>query len=358
MEVMKQKQWLQGEETRLFEEEISACLGVRRAIFVNSGSSALLVSAHALAERGVGEVICPSMGFPTLYSSLISAGFKPVIVDVDDTLTIDPGRVVDAITPQTKGIAVVHMAGNIGYLDELKRITDAYGLWLLEDNCDGFGGTYHGRKVGSIGTISVTSFHVAHIISSGQGGGVFTNDEGLADAAVSYRDWGRLVHFSDDAPGIPPLPDDHMQRYTYSRLGFNLSALELQAVLGRRQLKRIDEYVAARSRNYNAIRNTARGVGLFVPQINGNPAWFAAPLSCGGVMERSEVFRRLREAEIEYRNILSGNITLHPAFRGRLEIRGPLSVADYWGKHGFWVSCHSSLTEAEVQYLCDFFCSL
>ena len=355
--VMRERQWLQGEATHEFEQAAAAYQGCSRSVFVNSGSSALLVAAHALAEWGLGDVIVPAVQFPTLTSSVIHAGFHPVIVDIDDTLTIDPRRVEDAITPRTRGIAVVHTAGNVGHLQELRELAEGAGCWLLEDNCDGFGGELYGKKVGGFGTVSVTSLHVAHILSTGQGGLIFSDNDALANACVSYRDWGRRVGFDDTQPGIPPLPADHMQRYTYERLGFNLAPLELQAVLGLHQLKRLDAMVAARRRNYHAISLAAAVCGFKLPDqdADANPAWFATPFATYDDGERAGLFRALRQAKIEYRNILSGRLDLHPAFRGRVPVVGELPVADAWGRRGLWVSCHSSLRPDEIDRIAQFF---
>lgn len=361
-EAMSKPQWVGGEQTKAFEQELAAYQQVKRAVFVNSGSSALLVASHIFAERGQGEVIVPAIQFPTLQNSLIHAGFQPVVVDVDDTLTMDPLEAVKAVNENTRGIAVVHVAGNVANLLELRALANEFGLWLLEDNCDGFGGEYLGQRVGSFGDISVTSFHIAHIISTGQGGGIFTEQDDIADAAISYRDWGRMVDFDDNSSGIPPLPTDHLQRYTYTRLGFNLAPLEMQAVLGRRQLRGVDRIVLAREKNHVRIAQAAWEAGFEMPQVLGGsiPAWFSVPMrTTKRTPARSEVFKLLKKADIEYRNILSGRIDLHPAYReyavDQFGVLGDLPVADEWAKRGFWVSAHSSLTEEEVQYVCDFF---
>ena len=191
--VIKKNWWGLAEEGKNFEKELAEYLGVKHAIYVNSGSSALLSVFVALSKNkgDRDEIIVPATCFSTDISSIVFVGLKPVIVDVElDTFLIDPEKVKEKINPKTLGILAVHTAGNICNMDELTKIANENNLVLIEDNCDGLGGEWDGKKIGSFG-ISVASFHAAHIISTGQGGAVFTDDDNLAQKirelrAVSY----------------------------------------------------------------------------------------------------------------------------------------------------------------------------
>jgi CDP-6-deoxy-D-xylo-4-hexulose-3-dehydrase len=349
-------QWMLGKQTLRFETELANYQQLDHALFVNSGSSALLLAFHALRQHYPKKyVIVPAVQFPTLTSSLLLAGYLPYFVDVDKTLSISIEALQKINFKDVAGIVVVHVAGNIGRVDQLVDLTQKHQMFLLEDNCDGFGGGYLGRKIGSFGTISVTSFHMAHIISTGQGGAIFTNNADLFNLMKSYREWGRKTDFDDEAEGISPLPKDYLQRYTYITRGFNVTPLEFQAALGCNQLKRIDTFLAKRSYNYNLISRWAYEAGLNIVETvdHAFPAWFAVPLFSP---QRSQVIKKLKQWNIEFRNILTGNITYHPAYRTIYKAKSSnLSYANKVLNEGFWISCHSSLTCKELNYIQRFF---
>jgi dTDP-4-amino-4,6-dideoxygalactose transaminase len=172
------------------EREIAAYSGVRYAVAVNSGTSALLT---ALAGLGVGpgdEVIVPGYTFIASMSSIIYARAIPVLAEVDRTFNLDPADVRAKITPRTKAIMAVHMMGNPARLDELKMIADENRLLLIEDCAQAFGATYKGRPVGSIGHAGAFSFNVYKTITSGDGGMVVTDDEEAYRRCFAFHDQG------------------------------------------------------------------------------------------------------------------------------------------------------------------------
>ena len=264
-----------------------------------------------------------------------------------ETFLIDIEATKKAITDKTFGILAVHTAGNICDLEELDKICKEKNLVLIEDNCDGFGGDFNGKKVGSFG-ISATSFHAAHIISTGQGGAVFVNDD-LAKTIRSMRDWGRMPDFDDEEAGIPPLPEDYMQRYTYTEQGFNFNPIELPAAIGREQLKKVDRFKSARfgyvveiqvRRNWlSGCQSKPISQPLLVHNPDAAPVW----------KKRKAIFDKLKEAKIEFRNILASNIVLQPAYK---EISDKVFInADEIAKRGFWLSVHPSLKMADLKYI-------
>jgi len=351
--VLKRNWWGLDIEGKEFEKELAEYLGVRNAIFVNSGSSALLLIFQALSkiagERN--EIIVPATCFPTAISSIILAKFKPIIVDVElNTFLIDPEKVREKINPKTFGILAVHTAGNICNLDALIKICQWNKLVLIEDNCDGLGGNWAGKKVGSFG-ISATSFHAAHIISTGQGGAVFTNDDFLAEIIKSMRDWGRMVGFDDEKEGIPPLPEDYMQRYTYTEQGFNLNPIELQAAIGREQLKKIERFKIARKIAFDFLKEELTKLGFIVVENYplADPCWFTIPFLVPEGIERKIIFEKLKKANIEFRNILASNIALQPAYSYLTNETFP--NADVIAKRGLWISVHPSLKKQDLIYI-------
>ncbi len=172
------------------EEEIARYCGVRYAVAVNSGTSALLT---ALCGLGVGpgdEVIVPGYTFVASMSSVVHARAVPVLAEVDRSFNLDPEDVKTRITPRTKAIMAVHMMGNPARLDELKAIADVHGLFLIEDAAQAFGAKYRGRPVGSIGQAGAFSFNVYKTITSGDGGMVVTDNEEVYNRCFAFHDQG------------------------------------------------------------------------------------------------------------------------------------------------------------------------
>ena len=172
------------------EQEIARHIGVRYALAVNSGTSALLT---ALAALGVGpgdEVIVPGFTFIASISSIIYSKAVPVLAEIDKTFNLDPEDTEAKITPHTKAIMAVHMMGNPARLRELKTIADHHGVLLLEDCAQAFGASYRGQAVGSVGNAAACSFNVYKTITSGDGGMVLTNDEEVYRRAFAFHDQG------------------------------------------------------------------------------------------------------------------------------------------------------------------------
>jgi CDP-6-deoxy-D-xylo-4-hexulose-3-dehydrase len=350
--VLKKNWWQLAEEGKEFEKELAEYMGTKFAVFVNSGSSALLLAFMTLARQRDyrTEIIVPATCFPTAISAIVYAGFKPVVVDVDlKTFLIDPIEVEKAVNNKTFGILAVHVAGNICDMDRLQKIAYNHNLRIIEDNCDGFGGNWGGRKAGFI-NLSVASFHAAHIISTGQGGAVFTNSEWEYKKIKELRDWGRKVDFDDNKPSLPPLPEDYQQRYTYTDLGFNLNPIELQAAIGREQLKKIERFKKARKENFEYLKEELTKLGYQVVEKydKADPCWFTIPFLVPKEIPRKIITDRLNEAGIEYRNILASNIKLHPAYNW---LYGSFPNADEIARRGLWLPVHPSLKEEQLKYI-------
>jgi dTDP-4-amino-4,6-dideoxygalactose transaminase len=192
--------WVDGEITRRFEREMAKYLGVRFAIMCNSGSSANLLAVSALTSelfksnrlKPGDEVVTVSAGFPTTVNPIIQNGLIPVFVDINiGTYNVSPYLVDQAITDKTRAIFIAHTLGNPYDIDEIKEIAKLHNLWVIEDCADCIGAEFDGKKLGTFGNVSTTSFYPAHIMSVGEGGMVFTDSPMIAKAVRSFRDWGR-----------------------------------------------------------------------------------------------------------------------------------------------------------------------
>ncbi len=172
------------------EQEVARLSGVRYAVAVNSGTSALLVALGGLGIGPGDEVIVPGYTFVASMSSIVYARAIPVLAEVDRTLNLDPKDVERKITPRTKAIMAVHMLGNPARLDELKAVADEHGLLLIEDCAQAFGASYKGRPIGSIGHAGTFSFNVFKTITAGDGGMVITDDEEAHKRFFAFHDQG------------------------------------------------------------------------------------------------------------------------------------------------------------------------
>jgi dTDP-4-amino-4,6-dideoxygalactose transaminase len=213
------------------EQEVARYCGRKYAVAVNSGTSALLT---ALAGLGIGpgdEVIVPGYTFIASMSSVIFSRAVPVLAEIDRTFNLDPHDAEAKITPRTKAIMAVHMTGNPARLKELKAIADARGLFLIEDCAQAFGATYHGRPVGSIGTIGTFSFNVYKTITSGDGGMIVTDDEEIFKRCFAFHDQGHSPLRSGVEIGQRPF------------IGLDFRFTELQAAVLLAQLRKLPQIV-------------------------------------------------------------------------------------------------------------------
>ncbi|GAB5528005.1 MAG: DegT/DnrJ/EryC1/StrS family aminotransferase [Roseivirga sp.] len=226
------------------EKAITDTFGVKHAQLTSSGTTAL---STAMAVMGVGagdEVIMPTFTFVASFEAIIAAGATPVLVDIDETLCLDPKAVEAAITPNTKMVMPVHMCGSMAQMDQLQTICKKHNLLLLEDACQAIGGTFQGKKLGTIGHAGTFSFDFVKTITCGEGGVVLTNDETLYTNADHYSDHGH-DHIGSDRGA-----EDH------PFLGYNYRISELHAAVGLGQIRKLDQILATQ-KEHNAIIKAA-----------------------------------------------------------------------------------------------------
>ena len=224
------------------EKELENQLKVKHAQLVSSGTAAVSI---ALASAGIGagdEVIMPTFTFVASFEAIMMLGAIPILVDIDNTLTLDIEATKNAITPKTKAIMPIHMCGSMANLDALKEICNTKNLVLIEDSSQATGATYKGKPLGSIGDLGCLSLDFVKIITAGEGGAVLTNTEKF------YRN---ADHFSDH--GHDHVGNDRGAE-THPFLGYNFRISELHAAVGLAQLRRLDEFVAIQKKNYTIIR--------------------------------------------------------------------------------------------------------
>lgn len=224
------------------EQAICQTFGCQYAQLTSSGTAAL---STALAALGVGagdEVIMPTFTFVASFEAVLSVGAIPVLVDVDDTLTLDPDAVRAAITPRTKCIMPVHMCGSMADLDPLLTIARDNSISLLEDACQSIGGTYQGKALGTLGDAGTFSFDFVKMITCGEGGVVMTNRKDLYDKSDAYTDHGH------DHLGVDRGADLH------PFIGYNYRISELHAAVGLAQIRKLSQFLEIQKRNHAALK--------------------------------------------------------------------------------------------------------
>lgn len=248
------------------EQELQDRLGVKHAQLTSSGTTALNV---ALAVLGVGagdEVIMPTFTFVASFESILAAGATPILVEIDDTLTLDPKAVEAAITPKTKVVMPVHMCGSMADLDALKSICEKHNIYLLEDACQAFAGTYKGKALGSIGDVGCFSFDYVKTITCGEGGAVITNNDEFALHADHYSDHGHDHVGNDRGAESHPF------------MGYNFRISELNAAVGLAQIRRIDDFIAIQRKNKKVLKDALATIPEVtfrrIPDESGDSATF------------------------------------------------------------------------------------
>jgi 8-amino-3,8-dideoxy-alpha-D-manno-octulosonate transaminase len=253
-------------KSKELEAAICKTFGTGYAQLTSSGTAALTT---AMASLGIGagdEVIMPAFTFVASFEAVLSMGAVPVLVDIDETLTLNPAAVKAAITPNTKCIMPVHMCGSMADLDALKSICDEHHLILLEDACQSIGGTYKGKHLGTIGHAGTFSFDFVKMITCGEGGVVMTNDQSVYTKCDAFTDHGH------DHLGVDRGADLH------PFLGYNFRISELHAAVGLAQIRKLDTFLTIQRRNNHILRSYLEQVpGIsfrVVPDPSGDSASF------------------------------------------------------------------------------------
>jgi CDP-6-deoxy-D-xylo-4-hexulose-3-dehydrase len=370
--------WLTtGRYAEQFERKLAKRVGVRHAVFCNSGSSANLLAFSALTSHLLGkralkpgdEVISIAVGFPTTVNPIIQNNCIPVFVDVElGTYDIDVSKLAGALSEKTKAIFVAHTLGNPFNLRAVRNFCDEHKLWLIEDMCDALGATYEGENVGTFGDLATLSFYPAHHITTGEGGAVLTKRPLLKKIVESFRDWGRDCWCEpghDDTCkkrfghqlGELPFGFDH--KFTYSHIGYNLKATDMQAAVGLRQLDRLDFFISRRRHNWNLLSSLLRDCEwLILPRAteNSDPSWFgfAITLKKDAPVTVREMTTRLNELGIGTRQLFGGNLVRQPAYsKANFRVYGELTNTDIVMNQTFWIGVWPGLTDEMLVFVAD-----
>ena len=352
----------QSNQVEQFEREWSEWLGVKHSVLVNSGSSANLLTIAALKEHyGVGEIIVPTLTWVSDIASVIHCGFKPVFVDIDRrTLGMDNNQVIAKLTAETKAVFITHVLGYNGITQPLLDELTARKIVLIEDVCESYGATFLGRKLGTFGLISNFSFYYAHHMSTIEGGMISTGDAKLYETLRMLRSNGMVREatspeikdaYCRDFPDLNP-------DFIFAFPAYNVRSTEINALIGRSQLKRLDENNMRRSVNlrlfldnldpkkYQTDFETAGSCNYAFTLILKQPD----PIFCAKVMET------LRRHGVDFRRGTSGggNQLRQPYLRGLIADKEYTKYpnVDHVHFYGCYIGNYPSLEKEKIMQLC------
>jgi CDP-6-deoxy-D-xylo-4-hexulose-3-dehydrase len=293
-----------------------------------------------------------------------------VFLDVTlPTYNIDVSQLEAAYTERTRGVMLAHTLGNPFNLDAVTDFVRRHNLWLVEDCCDAVGSTFQGKPVGTFGDVATASFYPAHHITMGEGGCVLTRERKLKILVESFRDWGRACWC---APGVDntckkrfewqlgTLPCGYDHKYTYSHIGYNLKATDMQAAIGVAQLKKLPGFIVARKHNFQRLHDGLADLQsrLILPEATpgSDPSWFGFPVSVrsDASFTRDALIRHLEDRKIATRLLFGGNLTRQPAYRDvQYRVVGDLANTDFITSNMFWLGVYPGLTPEMIDYVID-----
>ena len=369
--------WLTtGRFAAQFEREFARFFGLRHAMLVNSGSSANLLALSCLTSPKLGdralrpgdEVITVAAGFPTTVNPIFQNQLVPVFVDVHiPTYNIDADQLEAALSDRTRAIMLAHTLGNPFDVQRVVDFARRHQLWLIEDCCDAVGATYQGKKVGTFGDLATVSFYPAHHITMGEGGCVLTDNSKLKTLVESFRDWGRdcwCEPGKDNTCGkrfgwqLGELPEGYDHKYTYSHIGYNLKATDMQAAVGVAQLAKLPAFIEARRRNFQVLWQGLSDLAEFfiLPQATpgSDPSWFGFPITVAddAPFTRNDLVQFLEQRKIGTRLLFGGNLIRQPAYSDKkYRVVDNLINTDKVLHDTFWIGVYPGLTKQMLDFM-------
>ena len=363
-DVIKSNRYTMGSKVRQFENEFSKFFDVKYSLMLNSGSSANLLAIASLiideeTDLNQGdEVIVPAVSWSTTFSPISQYGLKLRFVDIDlNTLNIDENLIESAITKKTKAIFAVNLLGNSCNFKKLKDLCDKYNLLLLEDNCESLGAKYDNKFTGTIGNVGTFSFFFSHHMQTMEGGMLVTNNKKTYELANSMRAHGWIRDLPDDNSLFKKTGDNFEDSFKFITPGYSIRPLEMSGAIGSVQLRKINSFIDNRRENAKFFNELFKSnENIIIQRETGESSWFGFSIVLKNKLlgKRSEVLKKLSNANIETRPIVAGNFTKNPTIKYMDHtISGELKNAEYIDENGFFVGNNHRDLKSRILLLHD-----
>lgn len=360
--VIKSNMYTMGKEVEAFEKEFAKKFGCKYAVMSNSGSSANLIAIAALVyskkiKQG-DEVIVPAVSWSTTYFPLEQYKLRLKFVDIDkDTLNINIDSLKRAITDKTKVIFAVNLLGNPNEFSQIAKICEEKNIILLEDNCESMGATYKGKELGTIGLMGTYSTFYSHHLCTMEGGVTVTDDQEMYHYLLSIRAHGWSRNIPKGSKIYSKKEDEFYESFNFIMPGYNLRPLEMEAAIGREQLKKLDKIIIQRKKNARYFKEQiSKFEDIRTQKEIEESSWFGFAMILQGDLKgkRKEIVKILRDKEIEVRPIVAGNFTRNKAIEYLdYEIFEDLKNADEIHENGFFIGNHSKENKESIDYFIE-----
>ena len=362
---------IDGPSVKLFEKKVAKLFGKRFGLMVNSGSSANLLAIASLKLKKGSEIITPTLTFSTTVAPIYQLGMVPHFVDVEmNKFIINTEQIEKAINKKTKAIIVPNLLGNIPNYRKIYKIAEKYRLKIIEDSADTIGYTVNKKNFGKFTDIATTSFYASHIVTgAGFGGMACFNDKKLYEEAKILRGWGRSSatfnesedikkRFSAKVSGIP-----YDGKYIFLRMGYNFLPSEISAAFGLQQLKKLNNTISIRTKNFEYLKSFfskfQEFVNLPITNLNARTAWLAFALT----IKKNKKFNRrdmqiyFEKNNIQTRTIFTGNILRQPIMKNLKykSIKNSSLISDNVMENGILLGCHHGMKLNDLKYMCKIF---
>jgi dTDP-4-amino-4,6-dideoxygalactose transaminase len=358
-----------GKLTREFENRFAELLGVKEAVAVSSGADADILALAVLhdfgAKRG-DEVIVPALSFIATGNAVLHAGFTPVFVDIQrETLNIDPAQIEAAITPRTRAIMPVHLMGKPAEMDAINAIAGKHGIFVVEDAAEAHGAIYKGKPAGNLADIAAFSTYVAHIITTGEGGIITTNNEQHAEILRSLRSHGRnctckhcIMNTEDVTYCAKRFRGDGGEdvRFTYDRIGYSCKMNELEAAIG---IGAIEVYHEILQKRHDNLIHVLKRFDRFAPWLSTigeeaheqiGPHAIPIVVNEGAPFTRADLTQHLEKNGIETRTLFVSMPTQCKGYEFLGYKLGQFPEAEYLGNNGIHIGVHQDVGIQEMDY--------
>ena len=371
-EALKSNRISSGRLVKEFEGRFARLMGTEEAVAVSSGTDAVTLALAVLYDYGAkrgDEVVVPALSFVSTGNAVLHAGFKPVFVDVEvETLNIDPGKIEEALTDRTVAILPVHLMGKPARMDEIGVIARRRRLRVIEDAAEAHGGRYKARRLGTMGDMGAFSLYIAHIITTGEGGIIVTDNSDYAEILRSLRAHGRackcrtcILSSSSSYCGKRFNYDKAAGdiRFFFERVGYSSKMNELEAAIGLGNMDIYDKILSKRRKNLlYLIKKFKAFSGYFhiLKEEEGEtigPHAFPLVLKEGVGFTRDELVRYLEDRGIETRSLFMSMPTQCPGFAFLGYKKGSFPRAEYIGERGLHFGLHQGLGRKDLDYIVE-----